>query len=60
MAKLKVTQVKSKNRLDKRQLANLRTLGLRKIRQTVEVEKNPAMEGIVMKVRHIVDVEEIQ
>jgi large subunit ribosomal protein L30 len=57
MAKLKITQVRSKNGLDKRQIANLRSLGLRKMNQTVVVEKNPVSEGMVAKVRHIVSVE---
>ena len=39
MAKLKITQVRSKNGSTKRQIANLTSLGLRKMHQTVEVEK---------------------
>lgn len=38
MAKLKITQVRSKNGCTKRQIANLTTLGIRRMHQTVEVE----------------------
>ena len=59
MAKLKVTQIVSKNGETKRQIANLRCLGIRKMHQTVEVEKNPVSLGQLEKVRHLVKVEEI-
>lgn len=59
MAKLKITQVKSKNGTTKRQQDNLRSLGIRKIHQTVEVEKNPVTEGQLAKIRHLVVVEEL-
>ena len=44
MAKLKITQVRSKNGSTKRQIANLTSLGLRKMHQTVEVEKTPVTD----------------
>ena len=59
MAKLRITQVISKNGETKRQIANLRTLGIHRMHQTVEVEKNPVTEGMLAKVRHLVVVEEI-
>lgn len=59
MTKLRITQIKSRSGLDKRQIANLRSLGLRSIRHTVEVEKTPVSEGMVRKVQHVVVVEEI-
>ena len=60
MAKLKITQVRSKNGETKRQIANLRTLGIRRMHQTVEVEKNPVTMGQVAKIAHLVKVEEIE
>ncbi|MBQ1699512.1 MAG: 50S ribosomal protein L30 [Bacteroidales bacterium] len=60
MAKLKITQVRSKNGSDKRQLANLRSLGLHRMHQTVEVEKNPVTMGMLAKIRHLVEVEETE
>jgi large subunit ribosomal protein L30 len=55
---MKVTQVKSKNGSDARQLATLRSLGLRKIGQTVEVKDTPQARGMVHRVRHLVKVED--
>ncbi|MBR1955869.1 MAG: 50S ribosomal protein L30 [Bacteroidales bacterium] len=59
MAKLKITQIKSKNGATKRQIANLESLGIRKLHQTVEVELTPVTKGMVEKVLHLVKVEEI-
>jgi len=59
MAKLKITQVKSKNGATKRQIANLQSLGIHKLHQSVEVERTPVIEGMVEKVRHLVIVEEL-
>ena len=59
MAKLKITQVKSKNGATKRQIANLESLGIHRLHQTVEVELTPVTKGMVEKVRHLVNVEEI-
>lgn len=59
MAKVKVTQVKSKNGATKRQIANLQSLGLRRINHTVELEMTPVAKGMIEKVLHLVKVEEI-
>ena len=59
MAKLKITRVKSKSGATQRQIANLESLGIRKMHQTVEVELTPVTKGMVEKVRHLVIVEEI-
>jgi large subunit ribosomal protein L30 len=59
MAKLRITQVKSKNGATKRQIANLESLGIHKLHQTVEIEKTPVSLGMVQKVLHLVTVEEI-
>ena len=59
MAKLKITQVKSKNGATKRQIANLESLGIHRLHQTVEVEATPVTRGMVEKVLHLVKVEEI-
>jgi large subunit ribosomal protein L30 len=58
MAGLKVTQRKSRNGCDKRQLDTLRSLGLRRINHTVEVNDTPQIRGMLHKVRHLVEVEE--
>ena len=59
MAKLKITQVRSKNGETKRQKDNLRCLGVRRMHKTVEVEKNPVTEGQVAKIAHLCKVEVI-
>ena len=58
MSALKVTQFKSKNGSDKSQLDTLRSLGLRRIGQTVEVTDTPQIRGMLHKVRHLVEVDE--
>jgi large subunit ribosomal protein L30 len=57
-ATLKVTQHKSKNGSDQSQLDTLRSLGLRRIGQTVEVQDNEPIRGMLHKVRHLVEVHE--
>ena len=59
MAKVKITQIKSKSGATKRQIANLESLGIRRLHQTVEVELTPVTKGLVEKVLHLVKVEEI-
>ena len=59
MAKLRITQIKSKSGATKRQIANLESLGIRRMHQTVEVEVTPVTKGMVEKVLHLVKVEEL-
>lgn len=58
MAKIKVTQVKSKIRRPQRQKRTLEALGLKKMNQVVEHDASPAILGMVHKVKHLVSVEE--
>ena len=58
MSTLTVTQRKSRNGCDKRQLDTLRSLGLRRIGHTVEVSDTPQIRGMLHKVRHLVEVDE--
>jgi large subunit ribosomal protein L30 len=58
MPTVRVTQRKSRNGCDKRQLATLRSLGLRRIGHTVEVSDSPQIRGMLHKVRHLVEVQE--
>ena len=53
-----ITQYKSKNGSDQRQLDTLRSLGLHRIGQVVEVEDNPQMRGMIHRVRHLVRIVE--
>ncbi len=58
MSTLRVTQRKSRNGCDKRQLDTLRSLGLRRIGHTVEHADSPQVCGMLHKVRHLVEVKE--
>lgn len=60
MGKIKVTQVKSAIKRTARQKRTLEALGLRKLHQTIEVEATPQVLGMVQKVLHLVEVEEVK
>jgi len=59
MTKVRITQIKSKNSATKRQSANLESLGIRKLHQSVEIDLNPVNKGMLEKVLHLVKVEEL-
>jgi large subunit ribosomal protein L30 len=59
MAKIKITQVKSKIGYNKIQKATLEALGIKKLNHSVEHEATPQILGMVRKVGHLVKVEEI-
>ena len=58
MSSLNVTQRRSKNGANAKQLDTLRSLGLRRIGHTVEIKDNEQARGMVHAVRHLVEVEE--
>ncbi len=58
MAKLRVKWVKSSIGYPKDQKATIQALGLRKLQQTVELDDQPAVRGMIRKVIHLVQVEE--
>ena len=58
MAQLKVTLKKSPISQKMDQQLTVKSLGLRKIRQSVTVEDNRTNRGMIHKVRHLVEVEE--
>jgi len=57
MAKIKITQTKSKIGAPERQKRTLAALGLRKMQQTVEHDDTPVILGMIKKVEHLVTVE---
>ena len=57
MKSLKVTQLRSGIGFDKKQKTALRSLGLRRLRHTVEVPDTPSVRGLILRVRHLVSVE---
>ncbi len=56
---LRVTQIKSTIGCPHDQKATVRALGLKRIRHTVEHSDNPAIRGMVFKVKHLINVEEL-
>ena len=60
MAKLKITQIKSRIGSSALQKKNLDALGLRKINQTVEHDDSAIRLGMVEKVTHLVRIEEVK
>jgi large subunit ribosomal protein L30 len=59
MAKIKITQIKSIIDRSERQKRTMQALGLKKMNQTVEVEANAAIIGMVRKVNHLVAIETV-
>ena len=59
MAKLKITQVRSKIGTKQNHRETLRSLGLKRINDTVVKEDTPQFRGMVQTVRHLVTVEEV-
>lgn len=59
MSKLKIRQVRSTNESKKDQRATVRALGLRRIRDTVVHDDTPQIRGMINKVNHLVEVEEV-
>jgi large subunit ribosomal protein L30 len=57
-ATVRVTLLKSPIGFNDKQEAVLRGMGLRRIRQTVELKDTPSTRGMIHKVRHLVDVED--
>jgi len=58
VSKVRITQRRSTNGTDARQRDTLRSLGLRRIDQTVEREDSPQLRGMVHAVRHLVEVDD--
>lgn len=60
MERIRITQIRSRIGATKLQRANLDSLGLRKINQTVEHNASSQILGMVTKVNHLVKVEEVK
>ncbi|MCG8347299.1 MAG: 50S ribosomal protein L30 [Chloroflexales bacterium] len=59
MSKLRITYRKSMIGYNRAQKQTIYALGLRRINQTVIKPDNPAIRGMVFRVRHLVEVEEV-
>jgi large subunit ribosomal protein L30 len=60
MAKVKVTQVRSKIGRPERQKRTLHALGLGRINRSIEHEVNPQILGMIRTVSHLVTIEEVK
>ena len=58
MAKVRITQTKSVIDRSKRQKLTIQALGLRRMHHTIEKELTPQIEGMIIKVNHLIKVEE--
>ena len=58
MAEVTVTQRRSSNGANQKQLDTLRSLGLRRIGHSVQVNDTDQSRGMLHAVRHLVEVEE--
>ena len=56
MATIKIKQIKSRIGAPIDQKRTLDSLGLHKISNTVEVEENPCIRGMIRKVQHLVTI----
>ena len=59
MTKIKIVQVRSRIGSTDRQKKTLDALGLRKTNRSVILEATPQIKGMVVKVLHLVKVEEL-
>lgn len=59
MKKYRIKQVRSRIGRHKSQKATLDALGLRKMNQTREVVGSPQVLGMIDKVKHLLEIEEI-
>lgn len=59
MAKIRITQIRSKIGSNKSQKATIEALGIKRMNHSVEHDATPAILGMVNKVSHLVKVEEI-
>ena len=60
MKKIKITQVKSGIDRPERQKKTLAALGLNKMHKAVELDATPAVMGMIRKVEHLVQTEEVK
>ena len=58
--KLRVEYVKSMIGYSRRQKGTVRALGLKRLGDVVEVEDNEVMRGMLRKVSHLVQVQEVK
>jgi large subunit ribosomal protein L30 len=59
MAKIRITQTRSRIGSTARQKKTLDALGLRRMHKSIEIEANPQILGMVNKVKHLLKIEDV-
>jgi large subunit ribosomal protein L30 len=58
--KVRITWVKSAIGYSVKHKATIRALGLHRLHQSVELVDNPALRGMLVKVNHLVQIDEVK
>ena len=58
--KIKITQIKSRIGYSRKAKATLDALGLRKLNQSITVDLNDAIHGMIRKIDYLIEVEEVK
>ena len=58
MSKLRITWIKSDIGYARDQKRTIKALGMHRLHQTVEHQDSPSIRGMIMKVKHLVRLEE--
>ena len=58
--KLRIRHVKSVSGHTEDQRATVRALGFKRLQQTIEHNDTPQIRGMIFKIRHLLEVEEIR
>ena len=59
MGKVKITLVKGMSKRTPVQRATLAALGFKRLHQTLEKDANPAIQGMINQVKHLLKVETV-
>ena len=60
MSKIKITAIKSVIDRPMRQKNTMKSLGLKKMHQSIELEATPQVQGMIKSVQHLLKVETIK
>jgi large subunit ribosomal protein L30 len=58
--RLRIKQIRSTSGRQKNQVDTVRALGIRRLNHTVEHNDTPQIRGMIFKIRHLVEVEELR
>jgi len=58
--RLRIRQIRSSSGREASQKATVRALGIRRLHHTVEHGDTPQIRGMIFKIRHLLEVEEVK